>query len=139
MAQAAVTLHRISTKAFLRALLPRTCLPPAKPRKPRVSARLLGTLQLQPGRLYTWAELVDSAYGDDPEGGPLNALGSIKVLLHHLRRAGYPIERYRRGGASLMRVGQAGRTHRSGTGRPPPGRLGGRGIGRRANRTANHR
>lgn len=38
-------------------------------------------------------KLADIVYADDPDGGPLNDIGSIRVTVLRLRKEGHPIER----------------------------------------------
>lgn len=97
-----IVLHRISIKAFLKALNP------VEPRKhgrpPSVRRRIVGTLALAHGDLVTRKELIEAVYGDKEDGGPLDAEPSIKVIIHHLRREGWPIRSHWGRGYSLRDV-----------------------------------
>src|ERR1700719_2577020 len=89
-------IHRISTAAFLKALSP---LPVPNYRhwwpSPIVKSRIVGTLLLRPGQRISTEELLDSVYGDDPEGGPEFAARALHVHVSRLRRAyGWPIKTY---------------------------------------------
>jgi hypothetical protein len=99
---AAVTLHRISTKAMLAALTPAVRLPHRRAETP-VTARVLGTLRLKVGQLCPVNQLVDSVYGDDPTGGPVRAGTNISLAVVQLRRLGWPIEAQWGRGYSLLR------------------------------------
>jgi DNA-binding response OmpR family regulator len=85
-------LHVIGTRAMLRSLRPRGA--PA-----RTATRLLERLYLAPGRVISMSELIDSAYGDEIDGGAEGARVVVTQTLARLRRSGIPIEtvRNRRG------------------------------------------
>ncbi|WP_374634012.1 helix-turn-helix domain-containing protein [Ferrovibrio sp.] len=84
-------LHVTNLQAFSRAL-DRAAMHPRRPGRPMVSALILSALAQQ-RRIWSMQELIERLYGDDPNGGPLDARGSIKVAIHHLRRAGHDIRR----------------------------------------------
>lgn len=50
----------------------------------RIAAALIGSIPS--GAVTPTAELVDAAYGDDPEGGPLTARDTIRKCVSDLRR-----------------------------------------------------
>ena len=60
-------------------------LPPNELRR-----RIIERLSMGPA---TTADLIDFAYGDDPDGGPLSAKQCITTTLFHLRKKGADIER----------------------------------------------
>ena len=47
--------------------------------------RLVGYLADHFGQWKRCVDQIDAVYGDDPNGGPVNAAGSVHVTLHHLR------------------------------------------------------
>jgi hypothetical protein len=90
-----LTLHRITTKAPLRSLPPVS--PWAKPW--RQKARLLSALAA--GGIVTQRDLIDAMWGDDPEGGPLDADGIMRQHIYSLRQRDYPIRNYPKLGYEL--------------------------------------
>lgn len=52
-----------------------------------VSYRIWWALRWNEGRLVSYGALIDVAWGDDPEGGPLHARETLAVLVDRLRRA----------------------------------------------------
>ena len=59
--------------------------------RPSLAARVLAMLRFM-GRVgATRAELIDYAYGDDPSGGPDNAVNVMASTLSRLRAEGWPI------------------------------------------------
>jgi DNA-binding response OmpR family regulator len=52
----------------------------------RISGRVLALLIEAKGRGITAKALVNLVYADDPDGGPLNATPSMKVIICRLRR-----------------------------------------------------
>lgn len=48
-------------------------------------------LAVRAPQVTTWRELADSIYGDDPNGGPLDARNCIVTAVCTLRKRGVPI------------------------------------------------
>lgn len=57
-----------------------------------VQYRLLAKLSEHKGVPVSIDDLIDAIYGDDETGGPLDAVGNIRVALHNLREKGFRIE-----------------------------------------------
>lgn len=49
--------------------------------------RLLGVLSRREGALVTYENAIDALWGDDPNGGPDNASGRLRVHICNLRKA----------------------------------------------------
>lgn len=90
------TLHIISTHALLFALEGHSI--PSKMNNTR--AKLIATLRLRSSQVVPYEQLVDSIWGHDPLGGPLDPLNVIKVCTCALRKLGAPI--VTRAGVGLM-------------------------------------
>lgn len=69
-------------------------------------AKLIATLRLRTGAIVPYAQLVDSIWGHDPLGGPLDPLNVIKVCTCALRKLGAPIVTQK--GVGLMWNGTVG-------------------------------
>lgn len=76
-----VRIERVRMSAVLRALGGK-----------RPPARILSLLRLRAGGWVSTAEIIDYAWGDDEDGGPLDAPRAVYVHIHNLRRAGAVIE-----------------------------------------------
>jgi len=83
----AAALHVVSTKAFLAAL----SYGNGSHRMPALMLGVSTLLAATPGRIVSTDQLIDWLYGEDPDGGPLDARCCIAVAVHHLRRRGVPI------------------------------------------------
>ncbi len=53
---------------------------------------LLQALLWQLDRFIPYDAIIDLLWGDDPDGGPLNAQNVIAVMVHRLRQQGHKIE-----------------------------------------------
>lgn len=62
---------------------------PRAPRPGSVPGKLLAALA---GGPTTMDQIVDRIYGDDPDGGPLDAPAAIWREMHRLRGRGYALE-----------------------------------------------
>lgn len=69
--------------------MPRPAPKYAWPRRGTVCRRLLDLLR--DGRAHEYPEIVDALYGDDEDGGPLNARPVIRLMVMRLRDAGWAI------------------------------------------------
>lgn len=57
----------------------------------RVCSKVLNRLRLGAGALVGHAELIEAVWGDDPDGGPVDAHNRIGIAVMSLRREGHPI------------------------------------------------
>ena len=64
----------------------------SKPVNRSIGARFRQLLLWRLGRLCTHEMIFDVLWGDDPSGGPMNALNNVKVLVCRLRKRGWDIE-----------------------------------------------
>lgn len=65
--------------------------------RPSLAARLLGMLRFMGRHGADAAMLIEIAYGDNPDGGPMNPNDAISRRLYQLRRAGHAITRQPQG------------------------------------------
>ena len=54
-------------------------------------------LNARRGCWITMKEIVDDVYGDDEDGGPLDAKSVVRQTIHRLKRKGWPIVNNLRG------------------------------------------
>lgn len=54
-------------------------------------ARLLNRLRAAEGGLVSHEELTEAVWGDESSGGPDGTAAALRVMVHKLRRLGYPI------------------------------------------------
>jgi DNA-binding response OmpR family regulator len=87
-----IEITRIKTEAFLRMLE----LTVARGHSP-TQAPLKHLLQSSPGRIFTRAEMIESMWGNDPDGGPDDPMRSIAQAIRKLRRAGFTVVSHYRG------------------------------------------
>ncbi len=67
-------------------------------RKPAiVQFKIIERLCQARGGFVSADDIVEHVYADDPDGGPLDARGSIRGAVYKLRRRGYPIRLVSRG------------------------------------------
>lgn len=74
----------------------------------RRQKQVLEMLLRSPGRFVAKSRIIDAIYGDDPDGGPDDAEGSVQAHISKLRRLlkplGYSIESARFDGYRLQRT-----------------------------------
>jgi DNA-binding winged helix-turn-helix (wHTH) protein len=61
---------------------------------PVIQSRIVNRLRLARGGVVSIDELAKSVWFDDAGGGPLWAIGELRVLIHRLRKKGFPIKNY---------------------------------------------
>ena|SRR5260221_7022766 len=84
-------LDRISVRSLLRLLGDRNKPSATSTGKGRNCAVLLAHLQARQGQICLVDELIEAIWGGEPEGGPLEAEGEIRCMVHGLRREGAAI------------------------------------------------
>lgn len=57
-----------------------------------LQARIFNRLALVRGAVVPLRDLIDAAYGGEPEGGPQGAIGNIRITIFRLRRRGVQIK-----------------------------------------------
>lgn len=51
-----------------------------------LQARIFRSLAMSDGQFVTWQKIAESAYADDPHGGPDDAANVITAMVHRMRR-----------------------------------------------------
>lgn len=54
---------------------------------PPMQWQILGILRRREGALITYEAMIDALWGDDPDGGPDDATGRLRVHICNLRKA----------------------------------------------------
>ena len=93
-----MTLHRITTAVFLRAMKRHQF-----GAGDRIDDTLLACLLDLPGRIVSSDELMAAAYDGRADGGPIWAKKSVHLTIWSLRKQGVPIETHGNRGYSLTR------------------------------------